>query len=111
MRPFDKFKEIDARLAALEAAIDALVNLPSRFPSKPAPGVEIIDGPAQIYADPWPGAVPMEGDDAEPLTTKQFREILDSMSLAAPIVDAKPIASATIAPLPAKRRSRPPKTA
>lgn len=24
MRPFDKFKEIDARLAALEAAIDAL---------------------------------------------------------------------------------------
>lgn len=56
MRPFDKFKEIDARLAALEAAIEV-------------------------------------------------------MRLTATIVDAKQIASATIAPPAAKRRGRPPKPA
>ena len=95
MRPFDKFKEIDARLAALEAAIDALVKLPGRFPSEPAPGAQIIDGPVQIYADPWPGAVWMEAAD----------------SLTAPMVDDKTIASATIAPPAAKRRGRPPKPA
>ena len=49
----------------------------------------------------------LESDDAEPLTTEQFRSILDSMPLAKPIVDAPPIASATIAP-PPQKRGRPP---
>ncbi len=61
MRPFDKFKEIDARLAALEAALQAL--------------------------------------QARPV---ELRQAIDN---------TEPIVLATVAPPPAKRRGRPPKTA
>ena len=61
MRPFDKFKEIDARLAAIEAALLALQSRPV-----------------------------------------ELRQAIDN---------TEPIVLATVAPPPAKRRGRPPKTA
>jgi hypothetical protein len=84
----DAMAQIDAGKASLTDFVwtlpdDSFVSALSKFPSRPAPGVEIIDGPVQVYEAPWP-------------------------PLAKPIVDAKPIASATIAP-PPKKRGRPPK--
>ncbi len=61
MRPFDKFKEIDARLAVVEAAL------------------QLIQG--QLV---------------------ELRQAIDN---------TEPIVLATVAPPPAKRRGRPPKTA
>ena len=102
MRPFDKFKEIDARLAALEAenselkARLAAIERPKLGYSYGKPFT--IDSPGKLrpfFASDDPGELPAKWGE----------------QLAAPIVDAKPIASATIAPPPAKRRGRPPKTA
>ena len=106
MRPFDKFKEIDARLAALEAenselkARLAALERPKLGPIVPDAMEQVIAGKASVSDFVW-----TLRDDPEELPAKW------SDQLTAPIVDSKQIASATIAPLPAKRRSRPPKTA
>jgi hypothetical protein len=102
MRPFDKFKEIDARLAALEAALLALhaevawLRLPNentgqgpsislgRWPQEAIGNAQIIDGPVKVFE------------------AVELRQAIDN---------TEPIVLATVAPPPAKRRGRPPKTA